>query len=97
MLAPAQLLWPIQTSYLHGLIQSRGMSLLSAFLKVRERVLFVEPPIALVHLLGAWRVHLLDNQAAADGAKEMPRFTSLSGPLATPRQLSSRADILKAW
>jgi hypothetical protein len=66
------------------------MSLLSAFLKVRERVIFLELPVALVHLLGAWRLHLLDSEAAHGGGDEPPRFACLSGPLATPRQLSSR-------
>ena len=46
---------------------------------------------ALVHLLGAWRVHLLDNEAST-AAQEEPRFASLSGPLATPRQLSARTS-----
>jgi hypothetical protein len=69
-----------------GLLQSEGIALLSAFLHVRERLPFLEPPVALVHLLGAWRVHLLD-QEASNVDQETPRFGRLSGPLATPRQL----------
>jgi hypothetical protein len=42
--------------------------------------------MALVHLLGAWRVHLLDQEASTVD-QETPRFGRLSGPLATPRQL----------
>ena len=73
------------------LMHSQGVALLSAFLHVRERLQCVEPPVALVHLLGAWRVHLLDNEAST-AAQEEPRFASLSGPLATPRQLSARTS-----
>ena len=68
--------------------QCEGVALMSAFLHVRGRLLYVETPASLVQLLGAWRVHLLD-QEAESGDQETPRFVSLSGSLATPRQLNS--------
>ena len=73
------------------LMQSEGVPLLSAYLHVRERLLFVAPPVPLVQLLGAWRVHVLDNlEQQTEGAQETPRFADLAGSLATPRQLSAR-------